>query len=562
MTEAGGEALDTSRKRLTYLMLFRVGVVSLLLVAALLAELGESANTPTSPLVTTLLGLIAATYALTIVFALVLKRARRIAPLAAAQIATDLLLTTALVHLTGGADSGFVFMYLLVVVGASFVARRGAWWGAAGAASLYIFATALDRSGWLPHLAGTPLNILPLRSLFRTLTVNVVAIVGIGALGARLAVELERAGERIESQGLRLRDLAALHQDVIRCLSSGLITIGRDDRVLTYNAAASEILGVPPPPAAAGRRVDELMPSLRPLLDATARGEALKRGELVHHRPSAGSRVLGVSLSPLVDSGGALLGRIVNFQDVTQLRELETAMARSERLAAVGRLAAGVAHEIRNPLAAISGSIELLSQSTPAGSDSGELMAIVLREVARLNALITELLEFARPRAPEVQPIDLQAALNELLRVAENDKQLDGARVELKAPSVVWVEADPGQLRQIVWNLLRNAAEASPKGAPITVELSGDEADWARLTVCDRGPGIAPEHRPRVFEPFFSTKEGGTGLGLATVHRIIEEHHGRIEIGDAPGGGAAVIVRLPKKTESAQAQVQNDARWG
>jgi two-component system sensor histidine kinase PilS (NtrC family) len=320
--------------------------------------------------------------------------------------------------------------------------------------------------------------------------------------------------------------------------------VTRDGRVLTANAAASEILGAP---VAAGRPIEELMPSLRPLLDATAEAGALRRGEIVHAR-SDGARVLGVSLSPLSDAGGALLGRIVNFQDVTQLRDMEEAMARSERLAAVGRLAAGIAHEIRNPLAAISGSIELLAQpAAGGGADSGELMAIVMREVARLNALITELLEFARPRAPETQPIDLQASLAELLRVAEHDKQLDGARVELSAPQPVWVEADAAQLRQVVWNLLRNAAEASPSGAPITVEL-GAEDEFARLTVRDRGPGIAAENRPRVFEPFFSTKEGGTGLGLATVHRIVEEHHGRVEIADAPGGGAAIIVRLPIRT--------------
>jgi len=216
---------------------------------------------------------------------------------------------------------------------------------------------------------------------------------------------------------------------------------------------------------------------------------------------------------------------------------------RNERLAAVGRLAAGVAHEIRNPLQAISGSIELLRAG--ADRESTELMGIVLREVTRLNTLINELLEFARPRRPDPQRLDVGAALQEMLRVFENDKHLNGARVELTAPQPVWIDADEGQLRQVVWNLLRNAAEASPSGQPISVEVQAEGSAWARITVRDRGPGISLEHRARMFEPFFSTKEGGTGLGLATVHRIVEDHKGHIEVDVPLGGGTSFTVRLP-----------------
>jgi two-component system sensor histidine kinase PilS (NtrC family) len=172
-------------------------------------------------------------------------------------------------------------------------------------------------------------------------------------------------------------------------------------------------------------------------------------------------------------------------------------------------------------------------------------MTIVLREVERLNGLITELLEFARPRRPDPQRLDVGATLQEMLRVFENDKRLAGARVELSAPEPVFVDADAGQLRQLIWNLLRNAAEASPKGEPISVEVAGENS-LARITVRDRGPGISDENRARIFEPFFSTKEGGTGLGLATVHRIVEEHQGRIEVELPKDGGTAFTIRLPR----------------
>jgi two-component system sensor histidine kinase PilS (NtrC family) len=220
---------------------------------------------------------------------------------------------------------------------------------------------------------------------------------------------------------------------------------------------------------------------------------------------------------------------------------MEVAMQRAERLAAIGRLAAGVAHEIRNPLAAISGSIELLSQTAQSGADK-ELMSIVLREVERLNKLITELLEFARPRALETQRLDMAAALHEMLRVLDHDKRLEG-RVELRAPAAVWVEADPAQLKQVIWNLLRNAVEAGGTG-PIEVEARAATGQ-AFLSVRDHGVGLTAEQRARLFEPFYSTKEGGTGLGLAMVHRIVEAHRGAIEVNAPADGGAAFTIVLP-----------------
>ncbi len=524
------------RTRLTYVMAVRVGLVTLLLAAALVAELGAPLGSERAPVVGALFALIAGTYALTIVFALLLQRARSFGPLAVAQLASDLLLTTFLVHLTGGPESAFAFMYILVIVGAAFLLGRGALAVTAAAIALYV-ADALVAS-W----GG---GGLPLRTLIRTLAVNGIAFAATGALATRLSAELRRAGESLESQGNLLRDLAALHADVIRGLTSGLVTIGRDERVLTFNAAAAEITGRSAI-GAVGKKIHEVMPGLDALI-ASAGDGALRRGHALQPVTRDGvveERTLGVSVSPLVDANGKLIGRILNFQDLTEVRRLEAAVLRAERLAAVGRLAAGVAHEIRNPLAAISGSIELLSQSLPndAAKENRELMSIVLRETERLNRLITDLLGFARPRTLEPQRLDVAATLQEMLLVFENDKRMVGAHVELVAPAAVSVDADAAQLRQVVWNLLRNAAEAAP-GQPITVEARAD-GDEAVVRVRDRGPGISVEHRARVFEPFFSTKEGGTGLGLATVHRIIEEHRGAIEIDCPPDGGTTVTIRL------------------
>jgi two-component system sensor histidine kinase PilS (NtrC family) len=518
-------------------MLFRVGLVTVLLAAVLTAELAAPVEQPTAPVMSALLGLIAFTYGLTILYALLLPRLPSLDLLAAAQIVVDVGSATALVHLTGGVESVFVFLYLLVVIGAaSVLSTRGTVAATTGAVLLYAGIAAGRR--WLP-LFGQPLGSASGQEIARNIAVYAVAFAATGLLAARLARALTRAEARIASQHTRLRDLATLHADVIRCLTSGLITLTEDGRVVTFNNAAAEMVGLSPQDAV-GHTVAEVLPALSPLLEALPPDGTARREEVTHR-----SRVFGVTVTPLLDADRHVLGRIVNFTDLTELRRMQEVLLRNERLAAVGRLAAGVAHEIRNPLAAISGSIELLQAG--ADRESTELMGIVQREVARLNTLITELLEFARPRRPDPQRLDVGAALQEMLRVFENDKRLAGARVELSAPQQVWVDADAGQLRQVVWNLLRNAAEASPGGQPISVEVSAENGAprWARITVRDHGPGISMEHRLRLFEPFFSTKDGGTGLGLATVHRIVEDHKGRIEVDAPPDGGTTFTVRLP-----------------
>ena len=351
---------------------------------------------------------------------------------------------------------------------------------------------------------------------------------------------------------MQLRDLAALHEDVIRGLTSGLITVGRDGRILTFNAAAAEIVERSAD-GAVGRPIERDHARAGGAAGVGRRRcAAPRRGAPVSACGSTGEpRTLGVSVSPLVDANGAHVGRIVNFQDLTELRRMEAAVQRAERLAAVGRLAAGVAHEIRNPLAAISGSIELLAQtmSGDGAKENRELMSIVLREVERLNGLITELLEFARPRALEPQRLDVAATMAEMLRVFENDKRLGGARGDAGAPTSrstsTPIRASCGR-----WCGTSCATRPRRRRSSRSPSRCAPPATSSRWPVSDRGPGIAVEHRARMFEPFFSTKEGGTGLGLATVHRIVEEHEGAVELDCPAAGGTTVTVTLPAAARS------------
>ncbi|HSN28385.1 MAG TPA: ATP-binding protein, partial [Kofleriaceae bacterium] len=252
-----------------------------------------------------------------------------------------------------------------------------------------------------------------------------------------------------------------------------------------------------------------------------------------------GTKALGVTVSPLLDERDQVVGRVINFQDLTELRRLEQHARRAERLATVGQLAAGVAHEIRNPLASISGSIELLRQSPQASEDDRTLMTIVHREIQRLNLLIGDLLDYANPRPKQSIDLDLATLLDEMLQVARADAAFAQVSLEADLERPLRVNADPAKLRQVLWNLVRNAAEAGAK----TVRVEGRPG--TTITITDDGWGMAKDVLARMFDPFFTTKPKGTGLGLAICYAIVAEHGGRIDAESEVGKGTKVVVTLP-----------------
>jgi two-component system sensor histidine kinase PilS (NtrC family) len=539
------------------LLVFRVGLITFVLAVTLAVNLGNTEEL-VRPSTLWLFGLIGLTYLLSLAYALWLRPGGLPRRLLLVQTAGDLTITTALVHVTGGVQSGYSFFYLLSIVATAMISdRRGTL--RSGAASILLFG-AISLLGYyrvLPAPSGLKLLPwdLPVDSLVRQLALSATAFAAVTFLASKLGEQLASAGERLDAEEARTADLAAQSADVIRCLTSGLVTVGRDRRVITFNEAAAEILGVAPAQAR-GRIIDTVVPELGALLERLGDGRDLRREEL-HFRRGDQTRALGVSVSLLTNRRNESIGRIVNFQDLTELRRMETEVKRGEHLAAIGQMAAGVAHEIRNPLASISGSIELLRGAPQIDADDRALMDIVLREVDRLNRLITDLLDYARPRERVPVTFDLAALLDETVRVFAQDRSA-GVAVsyvpDAMAPGELRVHADPAQVRQVVWNLLRNAAEAMGPGGggAITVtsrhQTAPDGAPLAEFSVADTGSGIAPGDLDRVFEPFFTTKTRGSGLGLATVHRIVHEHGGAIHVDSAAGSGTCMIVRLPQVT--------------
>jgi two-component system sensor histidine kinase PilS (NtrC family) len=344
-------------------------------------------------------------------------------------------------------------------------------------------------------------------------------------------------GERLQRRESDLAALATLHGTVVQSMTAGLVTLDAARRVTFLNAAGEQLIGTTSEEAR-GRPSEEVLP--------TFDLEGGSRGELDHARAGKPPVRLGYTAFPLVAPDGRTSGTAVIFQDLTRFREMEEAVQRSARLADLGRVAAGLAHELRNPLASMCGSIELLRDHGGSAEDH-RLMDIVLREAGRLDALVSEFLAFARPAAPRPERTDVAEVLDETLKVFRNDPVAAAVRIEADLSPAV-ADCDPGQIRQVAWNLLANAAQAlqaAARSAPrIRVRCAGGP-QGVRIEVEDDGPGIPADDLGKIFLPFFTTKPRGTGLGLATVHRIVDAHRGSIRVASAPGAGCRFTVDLP-----------------
>lgn len=383
--------------------------------------------------------------------------------------------------------------------------------------------------------------------------------VAAGAAGGWTLAGIRGERRRREISERRLQESARTAEDIIAAIPSGLVGLDETGAVCRWNEGATRILGMGRG-GMIGQHVDrwpiEGQRGLAALLRDALDGRTVTRGSLDVTRTDGRTLPLGISTSCLAGSGGRGTGAVAVFQDLTEARKLRSRMRQQERLAAVGALAASIAHEIRNPLASIAGSVELLAADLPLTGEHRILMDLILKESDRLNLLITDFLDFTRERRPQPKPLDPTLLLKEALRLIrqrpEADEQLKLTLHSEGAPAVI--EADPGMLRQVCLNLLLNACEAVDWEGHLTITarratgIGGEE----ELTVQfrDDGPGVPPEARGRLFEPFFTTKTGGTGLGLAIAHRIVEMHGGQLELLEEAGPGSVFELRLPTRARS------------
>jgi two-component system sensor histidine kinase PilS (NtrC family) len=457
----------------------------------------------------------------------------------------DTVLVTAVVAATGGPRSLYVFLYVLGVIAACQLLPRPGALAVAATGSLLYTGLVLARL-WFPGLAvaqaaetATALDVLSI--FLNTGTLLVVALVASG-----LAERTRTAGEELEIHRRDLRELRAFQEVVLRSVGAGLVVLDRHHTITALNRAAEDLTGRSAAELA-GRPWADLLPEI-PLTSVEAslaqRPQASPQHEATLGRPDGRRVPVRVTFSALRSSEGAPLGLVVVLDDLSTLRELEERMRRADRLATVGRLAANLAHEIRNPLASLTGAIEALTSGLVVGDERERLGRIVLRESDRLNEMIKAFLEYARPAPLRLEPADVAAVLDDVLTLLEHRELPPSLKIVRDyPPSLPWC-VDAHRLRQAVWNLCLNAVQAMPDGGELVVSAAAD-AGGLHIAVSDTGEGIAPEDLPHVFEPFYSTRPGGSGLGLALVHRVVQDHGGEVEVRSAPGRSTTVRLSLP-----------------
>lgn len=520
-------------RRISYFMLFRLAMLFGFTILAGVSSLyrAEPSGGAYELVTWTTLGF---GFFVTLLFAWFLPRSQNLPRFAWGQTTIDIILAAVVVQLTGGVDSGFVFLYLVAVLGAATMGSREQTWAATGACALiYLTLAVLQGTGvFTPVTFSGELRALPLLELIFTGARTLAAMVGIGILSAYLNVQLWSSVQQVGS-------LRALNENIVRSLTSGLLTVDADGRLLGSNPTARELLAIEG--ELRGMHVDEVVPGVGAHLDDS--GGPTNRFELELRRSDGRSLHLGLNCAPLLDNEGRFIGHVIHFQDVTELHDLARKARRNERLVAVGSLAASVAHEVRNPLAAISGSAELLGSAVH-DPDDQKLLDVIVRESNRLEKTVSDLLSFTRPQAPDRVALDVTQAIRENADAFRADPANAAIQVSIAASGKITAELDPGQFSQILWNLMRNAAEAMSLEGRIEVRASRED-DLLVVEIEDEGPGIPEEDVDRVLEPFYSTKDKGSGFGLALVQRIVQDHEGEVTVRSQPGEGATFTVRLP-----------------
>ncbi len=498
---------------------------------------------------------------LTAIYVLALKFSRALLLQARIQIFIDIILVTWLIWTTDVIHSPYIAIYI-VVIGASslFLSPKDAIIVSLGCAlaftgSALAVLNGFGSAGALELLDGGRVETFQSIGLFD------IAFLVVGLLSARLAERQSRTDVRLQAANQSLATLRALHERIVESIRSGVVTTDLQGRIYTFNAAAEEITGYDEFDVR-GQDASIFFGDLKDIIansmeagahDASSRFEA-------DCLTAEGLRLrLGFGVSPLFSEAGITTGTVITFQDLTHIRALEDTSRRQDRLAAIGRMAASIAHEIRNPLAAMRGSIQMLRADMEGGSSQTELMEIILRESDRLNRIISDFLNYARPRSIIQSQVDVGDLLRRTFTLLRNSTEVDkGQLITEDVPAKpILIEADAEQLQQVFWNLARNALQSMPEGGVLKATVHRSSPDRLRISFSDTGRGMSPEQVERLFEPFSSTT-GGTGLGLSIVYQIIRDHGGTINVRSREAQGTTITIELPAHSpEKALSKLQD-----
>jgi two-component system, NtrC family, sensor histidine kinase PilS len=536
---------EEMERQLRWLMILRVVTVTAILISAFAIELLLRPGETLRPL----FGLSAVTYGMVLLYAGLDRWLRGRATFAFLQLTGDTIVITGFVWITGGLDSPMSFLYLLPIIVASMLMYRRGGLAFAGVCWTTYAALILFGVSWVPSGFFVASRHEPARVDY-FLVVHLVAFVTVALLASYLSERLRVQGRELAERRGAVARLQALNENIIESINSGLVTTDSDGRINFMNRGASEITSCAPAQVV-GRSFGEwigegrdFLREIRKLLLADRR----YRFERHFGTPDGRRIFLGIAVSNLHDRAGNPLGYIFIFQDLTEIQALEREVRLKERMAALGEMAAGMAHELRNPLAAISGAVQYLKGSLETDVDTQELMGIILRESQRLDRAIRDFLTFARPGKFAPERCDLVRLLGDQLKLlCKSPEFVRAHRVETCwASEAVWCEVDPNRLRQVFWNLATNALKAMPDGGTLSLTVAPvEDSAQVEIVFADEGVGMDDREVAAYFQPFHSRFAKGTGLGAAIVYRLVEEHGGRIAVESNPGKGTRVRIFLP-----------------
>ena len=368
---------------------------------------------------------------------------------------------------------------------------------------------------------------------------SVVVVLGFAGFTTMLVARRYRTTRR------RLQDTSAIADEVVSGLPAGLIVTDSLGNIILANPAAESITGLAAENIR-GRPAGEVLPgNLAELVDPDDPGARIMEKELECSFRDSRQVPLSVSSAGIINEEGVFIGSLVIFRDLTEIKALRQEMQRKEKLAAIGGLAAGIAHEIRNPLSSVKGMATYFKNRFTADPDASQAAEVMVQETERLNRVINELLEFARPSQINARPSDINAVIDHSIKLIRQDAEDQGVELDTnKAADLPAAHIDPDRVVQCLLNLYLNAIQAMEAGGRITAETGLSPEGAVMVQIADTGPGIAREDLSRIFDPYFTTKSTGTGLGLAIVHKIIEDHGGRITVNSTPGRGTVFSIYL------------------
>jgi two-component system, NtrC family, sensor histidine kinase PilS len=543
------QSMFDERSWLEWLVKVRILILTFLLGIELLISQFTATSLPVRPFVTAIL----LWYTLSIFYVVLLSFWREQHVQSVLQVLTDLVLATVLIEVTGGVDSSLNFLYpLIIIVACILLPRVWAILSAALAFLLYGSLLELNYFGLIPSFSSTRPD---LRTLQAIILINLFGYLLVAYLAGLLATKLRQVDVQLQDTSGALNDLRALHENVIQAISGGIVTTGLDGHITLVNNAGEKLLE-----RTENELVGEPISSL--FIDPLPHvGSEEAHGEVCKFAKNGYRKTFRVIVSGLTVPGRGMMGYVYSFDDLTAIRRLEREVRMQDRLAAVGRLAAGIAHEIRNPLTSIAGSVQMLEEIASLTEEQRMLVQIVTRESERLNNIITDFLAYSRGKQYKFEKTDLLPLLDDTLTLLTNRLLAEEKNIRVVrqvAVDTAFVIADGDRMKQVFWNFCENAVRAMKTAGTLTISVEAEGEDW-QVSVADTGPGMSPQQTEKIFEPFQSQFEGGTGLGLAIVYQIVQAHEGKVWARSKQGQGTTFVLRLRRAEAQGVALPVNQA---